>query len=142
MSRALRDSVRLQMSSRSAAARVLALAVVVEAALRVTEFPKLVRRLGISLVSRPAGQPLPSAPSLKELVATVDRILRRWPEDGRCLRRALVLGLLLRRHSPVIRIGVVRERGVVRAHAWLEVDNRPIGEPSDPTLQFSPLSAP
>lgn len=51
-------------------------------------------------------------------------VLRRWPFGDSCLRRALVLGALLRRFDPRLRVGVARnvEDGAqgVTAHAWLE----------------------
>ncbi len=59
------------------------------------------------------------------------RVIRRWPFGlGPCLRESLVLGHLLRDHSPVLRFGVTRDHGSILAHAWLEVAGRPINDPA------------
>lgn len=49
------------------------------------------------------------------------RLLRHGPFNGTCLRRAIVGGYLLRRHDPILRIGVAKSDGVVSAHAWIDV---------------------
>jgi hypothetical protein len=49
------------------------------------------------------------------------RVLRRWPLDATCLRRSLLTGWVLRRHAPVLILGVRTEDGQVAAHAWLRV---------------------
>ena len=50
------------------------------------------------------------------------RLLRRRPFNPTCLRRALLGGYVLRRHAPVVRIGVAKTDKLVLAHAWVEVD--------------------
>lgn len=49
----------------------------------------------------------------------------------RCLRQSLVLQWLLARQDIVtdLQFGVQKEAGKLRAHAWLEYDGRPIGQP-------------
>lgn len=60
----------------------------------------------------------------------VDLCFRLWPVQGTCLRRSLVVGWIVRRHAPVLRIGVRRGRsGVLLAHAWVDVP----GHSSDPS---------
>lgn len=60
-----------------------------------------------------------------------------------CLPRSLALQALLRRHGieSDLRIGVRREAGELRAHAWVEHDGGPVGEPADVELRFQPLAA-
>lgn len=60
-----------------------------------------------------------------------------------CLPRSLALQALLRRHGieADLRIGVRREAGELRAHAWIEQAGRPVGEPADVELRFQPLAA-
>jgi hypothetical protein len=67
---------------------------------------------------------------VNEARASVDRVLRVVHPTGACLRRALVLGRLLREFDPVLRIGVARGADKFEAHAWLEVDGRVIAEGS------------
>lgn len=142
MIRALRGFARLSRADRATTLRVFALALAVDAGVRTVPFPTLLRWLGLSLTKGPPGEPLPNDPVLERLVKHVDRVLRRWPEEGRCLRRSLVLGVLLREHAPVVKLGVAKDAAGVRAHAWVEIDDQPIGESSDPTAHFAPLSAP
>lgn len=76
---------------------------------------------------------------LDELPVNAARALRAahratlvWPfADGPCLRRALVGGHLLRDLRPVLRLGIGDGSGPVRAHAWLEVEGRPLEDVSD-----------
>ncbi len=58
-----------------------------------------------------------------------------------CLRRALALQWLLgRRGIPAtLRFGVQREGKALQAHAWLEVEGRPVAEPRDIESRFAPL---
>jgi hypothetical protein len=80
------------------------------------------------------------------LAVHVDRILHRGKGIWRhsCLRRAVVLALLLRRsgHDARVVIGVRRdEAGTLEAHAWLACDGRePFLEPSEAIATFQPLS--
>lgn len=58
-----------------------------------------------------------------------------------CLEKSLALQALLRRcHSrPELKIGVRREGDVLRAHAWVEVDGRPVGEMPGIDHRFLPF---
>lgn len=59
---------------------------------------------------------------IRRAARAIDRILRRWPFGDTCLRRALILGFLLRRLDPILQIGVRRDdAGDIAAHAWLVV---------------------
>lgn len=60
-----------------------------------------------------------------------------------CLPRALVLQWLLGRQgiATVLRIGVRKEATQLSAHAWLEYEGQPLGEPRDVVLRFMPLIA-
>jgi hypothetical protein len=48
-------------------------------------------------------------------------VLRHWPFGDTCLRQALVGGHRLRRLNPTLHVGVAKQGGEVRAHAWLVV---------------------
>lgn len=60
--------------------------------------------------------------SERRRIALVHRILARVPWDGRCLRRSLLIGHVLRHKHPVLRLGTVRRDGTLVFHAWVEVD--------------------
>lgn len=58
-----------------------------------------------------------------------------------CLPRSLALQALLRRQGVEadLRIGVRREAGELRAHAWIEDGGHPVGETADVRRRFLPL---
>jgi hypothetical protein len=58
-----------------------------------------------------------------------------------CLRRALTLQkLLAQRHvATELKIGVQKENGQFSAHAWLEYQGQPLGEPEKITEKFKAL---
>jgi hypothetical protein len=110
----------------------IAVVVLVEIGLHTLDLPRLARLLGVRLGvdgdTVPAGTPLPQ--DIRRQARLMHRALRRWPFGNSCLRRALVLGHLIRRSDPVLHIGVRRdENDVILAHAWLEVG----GTTLDPT---------
>lgn len=119
-----------------------AVALFVELGLRVMKLPTLARAVGTS-VGLEGTTPSP-APALRARftgrtavrVSAVQRLMRHWPCDGNCLRQSLVLGQRLRRYHPVLRVGVRRdESGVIRAHAWLEVEGRTLDPLATATFQ-------
>lgn len=58
------------------------------------------------------------------------RVARRWPAGpGPCLRQSLVTGHVLRRHSPLLHLGVIRAGADdFLGHAWIELsDGREFG---------------
>lgn len=61
------------------------------------------------------------------------RVTGSWPfSKGPCLRRALVGGHLIRRLAPSIRLGFDRrENDELFAHAWLEIEGRPLEDISE-----------
>ncbi|MGH7897503.1 MAG: lasso peptide biosynthesis B2 protein [Candidatus Binatia bacterium] len=142
LARKLRAFGRLSWAERRAAGEVLLLALAVEAGLRVCSLARLARMLGVTLIEDPARKGSRAlALNVEELrrlrVATL--VFRNWPGGGTCLRRSLVVGHVLRRRGPLVRIGVARgEAGRIHAHAWVEIDGRPLGGDGE---GFVPLAA-
>lgn len=63
--------------------------------------------------------------------AHLARLGARWtPANTSCLRQALLVRTLLRRHGfdPQIQFGVDRHGGSVDMHAWVELDGHPLGQ--------------
>lgn len=59
----------------------------------------------------------------------VTRLMTRRPFQGRaCLRQAMTLAVVLRRHQPVLCIGVAKQDDGIGAHAWLEIGSKRIGD--------------
>lgn len=108
-----------------ATARALATLAVAEVLLRVTDLPTTCRALRIALdvssaaPARTATVVLPAGS--RRAIRVAGAVVARWPFGDTCLRRCLLLGHLLRRMRPVLRIGVQRSEGTFAAHAWLEV---------------------
>jgi len=87
-----------------------------------------------------------SGPPLAEggperLARLVDAAARRHFWTARCLERSLVLQALLTRGDlrPDLRIGVHRDGESLRAHAWIEVAGRPVGEAQGIAGRFLPF---
>jgi transglutaminase superfamily protein len=70
--------------------------------------------------------PVPDA-TVRRLSRAVERTLGPLPTDSRCLVRAVVLLRLLARRGRRGEVVIgVRKAGSFGAHAWVEVDGRPI----------------
>jgi hypothetical protein len=112
---------------------VAAVTVLVELLIRWVPLPKLSRLLGVELDLTQASatqeqmaiDELPS--DARRQLRCTSRVVDAWPlSKGPCLRRSLVAGHLLRRHDAALRIGVAGTGDDIHAHAWLEIDDRPL----------------
>jgi hypothetical protein len=111
---------------------VLVLALV-ETLIRWVSLPRLSRLLGVRLDLEPARadaqqvRPDGLPPLARRQLRCTRRIADMWPfSKGPCLRRSLVAGHLLRDHDPAIRLGLIGSGDEVSAHAWLEIEGRPL----------------
>jgi hypothetical protein len=131
--RKARRALRLPPRELLTAARVLLVISLVEVAIRWIRLDRLTRWLGVRLDLRPVQANHELLP-IESLPAVAQRQLRCtwkvadvWPfSEGPCLRRALVGGHLVRRLDPAIRLGVIGDADTMSAHAWLEIDGRPL----------------
>jgi hypothetical protein len=66
--------------------------------------------------------------SLDRLAQVLRLAGRALPFSGRCLPRALMAQIMLKRlgHEPELKIGVAREGRTLDAHAWVECEGRVI----------------
>jgi hypothetical protein len=101
-----------------------------ELGLRIVPARELARRMGVPLALNDGPVADPSEASSLVLtrlerrrIIMVRRLSRGiYGSERGCLRRALVLGWLLRHRRPSLRIGVMRmDGGSIAAHAWLEI---------------------
>lgn len=109
-------------------ARIVVWSVVIEIGLRVASLPRLAQFAGVTLdVRSPAyadpgrRQAVPLTAAERQGVDDARRVLRLGPFADTCLRRALLVGHVLRSHDPALHIGVAKSDGQVAAHAWLVV---------------------
>jgi hypothetical protein len=112
---------------------VVAILVVVELLIRWVQLPRLSRLLGVRVelaAARPGVEQLPLnelPPHARRQLRCTRKVADAWPfSRGPCLRRALVGGHLLRDLDPAVRLGVAGAGDTLLAHAWLEIDDRPL----------------
>lgn len=126
----------------------------VGAALRLLLVDLGLRLLGFARVRRLLARPAAPAPApgtarerreeAEALAWAVAAAARHHLYPMRCLPRALVLWRFLsRRGIPgELQIGVRTEAGELRAHAWVELDGRPLGEGADVGDLYASLTLP
>jgi hypothetical protein len=110
----------------------VAVLAVVEALVRWVTLPRLARMLDVRIDLSPSSPTTPLQlcelpPRSARQVRCTQRVADVWPlSKGPCLRRSLVIGHLLRRHHPAIRLGVAGAGDELVAHAWVEIDGHPL----------------
>ncbi len=121
---------RMPARSRWTTVQVTLVFVALEVGLKTIRVARLARWMQVPLATDQSPPPLTGEEDLTGLSASEHRayeavrwVLSRWLYDGTCLRRALALGFVLRRHHPVLRLGMTDDAGPV-AHAWIEVGGR------------------
>jgi len=117
--------------------RVLVLLLIVELMIRWVPLPRLARLLGVRLDLSPAtnpgalAAPLALTPKARRQLRCCWRVAALWPfSSGPCLRRSLVAAHLLRTDGAAVRLGFPNEPGARIAHAWIEIDGRPLEDVS------------
>jgi Transglutaminase-like superfamily len=112
---------------------VVAVMAVVELLIRWVPLMTLSRLLGVRVnfaPVRPGAEQMSAAelpPAARRQLRCTRRVADVWPlSRGPCLRRSLVAGHLLRDHDPAVRLGVAGSGDHLLAHAWLEIEDRPL----------------
>ncbi len=126
---ALSSAARLSPLDVIALIRIAAVLLFVEAAVRTVPVARLAGWLGVDLRLSLSPSPGPTGPSAADFgpaelrrARLARKVVAHWPFGaGPCLRESLVLGHILRRHHPAMRLGVARDGEEITAHAWLEV---------------------
>jgi Transglutaminase-like superfamily len=141
LARVLPRTLRLPPRELLTTLRALSVIVVVELLIRWVPLPRLSRVLGVRINLEPApaeSERLPATelpPRARRQLRCTRRVADAWPfSQGPCLRRALVGGHLLRDLGPSVRLGVGRAGDSLHAHAWLELDDRPLEHVGDFSL--------
>ncbi len=98
--------------------------------LRTHPFPALQSYAArLSTHSEPPSEQIESL--ILTLKTSIDRARRNHLYPMTCLRRSLALQKMLTQRGIVteLKIGVHKERDMLSAHAWVEYEGKPIGEP-------------
>lgn len=111
----------------------IALLMFIEVLIRWVQLPRLARLLEVRLdlgptMDRPERLRLGELPPrARRQVRIATRVVDAWPlGQGPCLRRSLVIGHLLRHESAAVRLGVPSVGPMLEAHAWVEINGRPL----------------
>ncbi len=106
-------------------AQVWVLLLLTELGLRLLPFRSLLS-LGRGFPRARRGSSLPPPSSIARLALLVEIASRYSFIKATCLKQALVLSWLLERYglNALLRIGVSRRAGKLKAHAWLELDGQ------------------
>lgn len=108
--------------------------------LRACPFPVL-QSLAARLSTRPAPSPEQTEGLILALKTAADRARRNHLYPMTCLRRSLALQKMLAQRGVAaeLKIGVYKELGMLNAHAWVEYQGKPIGEPEMIAEQYVAL---
>jgi hypothetical protein len=90
---------------------------------------------------RRAGRYRSQSPETNELVRAVRSAAAHHLYPMRCLTQSLALGWMLAERGVAahLRFGVLRERSLFAAHAWLEVDGVPVNDSANPAERYATL---
>lgn len=93
--------------------------------------PKLMEHFSAA----PTGEP---HPPVRRTIRLLDVLLRLTYRRDFCMKRSLLLFHFLGRwgYDPVVHFGVKLDDGDLKGHAWVELDERPVAEGSDPYTSF------
>lgn len=99
------------------------------------------RRVLTWMQAFPPGARPPTRPAVRDTVQGVAIACRHGFGRASCLTGSLVLQWLLRRQgvSSELRIGVRLVDGRLHAHAWVELDGRPLNDTAQSIAHFEPM---
>lgn len=91
---------------------------------------------------RPGAVLAPRREPIASVATLVGAAANHGPFPSTCLTRSLLLDWLLRRRGvkSEMRIGVRVAKGTLEAHAWVEVDGRPVNDAPDIAQRYAPIS--
>jgi hypothetical protein len=124
---ASREWLRLRSRQKLTVFTVSFAAALTEVGLRFVDVGKLARLMRVPLVAGVGPGPKSPGSSTDALSADEQRaiwatgwVFKRWLFPSTCLRKALVMGFFLRRHDPIMRLGLIDDGSTT--HAWVEAE--------------------
>lgn len=117
--------------------------VVAEQRLRTSDISRVAGlfRVPIAFEDRPAapnGDDSALSDNERRRIRQAEWVLARWRYPATCLRRSLIVGLILRSRRPVLRLGLMPDG--LTAHAWVEAEGRSYWAPEGLT-PFTEMSS-
>ena len=139
-----RKFVHLTRQEKKLLLQALLLLPLVHALLALSGYRRLVRFIQEKISVRPSKEPLTQDEKIQRASATaliVSIAAAYGLYRASCLRRSLVLLILLRRQgiSAQLCFGARRNTQALEAHAWVEVDGVVVNDRLDISQQFAPL---
>ena len=122
--------------------RLSILVLVVTLAIKKFKFKSVLQKLPM----KPLKRWFPSSKNDQRIINVctyvTQMIERRKVFTGTCLSRSIVLWSTLKRYGieSCLRIGIKRGSISFAAHAWVEIEGRPINAPLDVTEQYQPFT--
>ncbi|NJM65475.1 MAG: lasso peptide biosynthesis B2 protein [Acaryochloris sp. RU_4_1] len=139
---------RLRNCDRNALIQTFLLLIGIRLGLWLLPFQTLLR--GLDNIGQ-SPDPTPSSPAhpahprkVGEIIWAVNISSRYMPGQVKCLARALITQLLLRRHNydPQLRIGVAKTTlDQLEAHAWVELEGKVVMGQVEDLSRFTPMPA-
>jgi len=96
----------------------------------------------IAIVRRLAGKRQGDVTATAVIEAVMKRVISAsafYPGRAECLEQSLVAYVLLRRRGVPVQLKLGVQPYPFHAHAWIELNGRPISEPDDYIAQFVPV---
>ena len=110
--------------------------VIARRVMRANELPAAAARIRAAATAVQPVSPADRPYAAVRLASAVNRVLGRLPTDSRCLVRSLVLTSLLARRGIESSLVIgARPSPTFAAHAWVEMDGRPLLPPGDARMQ-------
>jgi len=137
LGRKLRRFARLTGAERVTLAQAWLALLFFDLALRLLPFPTVQRWARTT-----SGRPRTDLETERKTILLLDIAARHHVLSMTCLRRALALQWLLGRQGvgTELRIGVRPQGSSIAAHAWLEREGRPLGQPPGIAEEYSVLT--
>lgn len=114
-----------------------------EAWARVCASKLALRLFGLSrTLARQRRAPMRAGTAMPRAARWIGVAARYCPGGASCLVRSLALAGLLRRHgiAAELRLGVARTAPGLEAHAWVELDGRPVNDAPDVAARYAPFT--
>lgn len=137
----IRKLLALSHSERFLLARAFVDLTLVEFGLRLFGFQRVMRRIESETTAGNRTVDAHHWRRTRDYTRWLETASQHHPSRVRCLHRSVALHRWLRREGlpSELRIGVLKEDGTLRAHAWVELGGKVVNDPPASVMPFTPL---